>query len=70
MDNPQKLATLGAQDTRRYWAQNTLQRQTTKHKPQHRKVKIWATRIPPINPGNPGTQVLVQASSSYFLLDT
>jgi hypothetical protein len=69
MDNPQKLATLGAQDTRRYWAQNTLQRQTTKHKPQHSKVKIWATRIPPINPGNPGTQVPVKASSSCFFLD-
>jgi hypothetical protein len=41
MDNPEKLATLGAQDTRRNLAQNTLQRQTTKHKPQHRK--IWAT---------------------------
>ena len=38
MDNPEKLESLGAQDTRRNWAQNTLQRQT-KHKPQHRKVK-------------------------------
>jgi hypothetical protein len=38
MDNPEKLATLGAQDTRQNLAQNTLQRQT-KYKPQHRKVK-------------------------------
>jgi hypothetical protein len=68
MDNPEKLATLGAQDTRRNLAQNTLQRQTTKHKPQHRK--IWATRIQPINPGNTGTHVPVKASSACFLLNT
>ena len=67
MDYPEKLATLGAQDTRRNWEQDTLQRQTPR---QHRKVKIWATRIPPINPVNPGTQVPVKASSSCFLLDT
>ena len=65
MDNPQKLATLGAQDTRRYWAHNTLQRQTTKHKPQHRKVKIWATLIPPINPRNPRTRQKQAVPVSY-----
>ena len=68
MDNPEKLESLGAQDARRNWVQDTLQRQTN-HKQQHRKVKIWATRIPPINPGNPGTQVPVKASSSCFFLD-
>jgi hypothetical protein len=39
MDNPEKLESLGAQDPRRNWAQDTFQRQT-KHKQQHRKVKI------------------------------
>ena len=49
----EKLATLGEQDTRRYWAQNTLQIQT-KHKPQHRKFNTDPTNQygEPRNPGS------------------
>jgi len=42
MDNHEKLATLGTQDTGRW--------QTTQIT-QHRKLKRWATRTPPTNLG-------------------
>jgi len=56
MNNPEKLATLGTQDTRHKTNLGTGHITKTKHKPQHRKVKPWATRILPVNPGNPGSR--------------
>ena len=49
MNNPEKLATLGTQDTGLTTQQRKLKRWATRIPPktQHRKLKRWATRIPP-----------------------
>jgi len=47
MDNPEKMATLGTQDTGR---------RQTKQKTQRRKLKRWTTRTPPKTGGEPMRQ--------------
>jgi len=44
MNNPEKLTTWGTQDKGR---------RQTKQKTQHRKLRRWATRIPPKTGGEP-----------------
>ena len=60
MDNPEKLATLGTQDTRR---RKKPQKKTT----QRRKLKIMSNMGPTKTGNEPRCSRRVKVSSSYFL---
>jgi len=59
MDNPEKLTTSGTHDTGR---------RQTKQKPQHRKLKRWATRAPPKPRWRGWIQVFVKGKQFLLLI--